>query len=182
MTAQSWTTVVNWTTNAGLSGAANGGAGSSAALLDISATPQFQFQANQLQERSIIELIAEGTLSATGTPTILIGFYWGGIAGISLANNVAIATGTNPAAWRWRLEYEGVVRTAGPTGTIIGGGTLLLGTSLTVFSVIPISGIAQATVTIDTTVAKSLTVGAQWGTANAANLITCNKFLIKSSA
>jgi hypothetical protein len=38
---------------------------------------------------------------------------------------------------------------------------------------------AARTVTIDTTAAKAISIGAQWGTANASNTITCNDISVK---
>lgn len=119
-------------------------------------------------------LKAWGTFSNTSTPTLLLGFYYGGVAGTALAASSAITTTTGATNWPWRLEYEGMVRTDGATGTIVGQGKLYIATSLTAWTIRPIPETALATVTIDTTATKVWTVGAQWGTSNAANTIQCH--------
>lgn len=148
----------------------------STTLTDISAAPQVTLPANILEVGSKIELIAFCSFSTTGTPTLLAGFYFGGVAGSTLAVSTAITTGTGAAAWPLILRYRGTVRTAGSSGSIVGQGELLLGTSLAAFSSRPIpETLAARTLTIDTTASKIITVGAQWGTANASNTITCNE-------
>ena len=143
-------------------------------LKDISIVPQVTLPANALEVGSELELQASGEFSTTGAPTLLLGFYYGGTAGVALAASAAITTGTGAAAWPWVMRWRGVVRSIGTSGTIKGQGILDLGTSLTAFAVSPIP-ITQAlrTVTIDTTVAKAVTVGAAWGTSSVSNSVTC---------
>lgn len=142
-------------------------------LKDVTIVPPPTLPANALEVGSELELQASGEFSTTGTPTLLIGFYYGGAAGVALAASAAITTGTGAAAWPWVMKWRGVVRGIGATGSIKGAGELKLGTSLTAYSVnvIPITQ-ALRTVTIDTTAAKALTVGAAWGTSSASNSIT----------
>lgn len=128
--------------------------------------------AGQLNEGTIIRLTAFGTFSNTGTPTLLLGFYYGGVAGTALAASSAITTTTGATNWYWRMEYDGTVRTTGSSGTIMGSGKLYIPTSLTAWTIRPIPETALATVTIDTTLSKILTVGAQWGTSSASNTLT----------
>lgn len=154
----------------------------SVTLTDISATGGRTVDANFLQPGSVIQLEAFGSFSTTGTPTLLIGAYWGGVAGTKLAATGATTTGSAAASWPWRLFYQGIVRTGGATGTIIGSGYLMLGTSLTAVTTIPIDASAIAAVTVDLTTSKALTVGAQWGTSSASNTITCHGHLIKNVA
>jgi hypothetical protein len=149
----------------------------SIALTDISPAPQVVPSAAVMLEVGMeFEAYAYGEFSTTATPTLLLGFYWGGVAGVALAASTAITTGTTAAAWPWRLFYRGRVRSLGTSGSIKGVGQLDLGTSLTALSTtwIPTTAAAR-TVTIDTTPAsaKALTVGAQWGTSSASNTITC---------
>lgn len=148
----------------------------SVTLTDISPAPQIVVPANALDNGQILRLKAFGVLSTTVTPTILAGFYWGGVAGTALAASAAITTGSGVTNVPWELEYEGRVRTTGTGGTIMGRGTFQLGTSVSAVTVNPIPATALATVTIDTTTAKVISVGAQWGTANASNTITCHHF------
>lgn len=152
---------------------------SSTTLTDVSLAPQVTLPANFLEVGMKLQLDAYLTFSTTGTPTLLAGFYYGGVAGSALAASSAITTGSGAAAWSVVLRYRGQVRAVGSSGSIVGQGELLLGTSLTAFSTRPIPEVAASrTVTIDTTSAKALTVGAQWGTSSASNTITCNDFTV----
>lgn len=152
---------------------------SSTTLTDVSTAPQITLPANFLEAGMRVQLDADLTFSTTGTPTLLLGFYYGAVAGSALAASSAITTGSGAASWSARLRYLGKITAVGSSGSITGHGTLELGTSLTAFSVRPIPEVAASrTVTIDTTAAKALTVGAQWGTSNASNTITCNNFLV----
>src|SRR5690242_14752783 len=151
----------------------------STTLTDISPTPPVVIPANMLEIGSEIELRGHGQFSTTATPTLLVGFYYGAVAGAALAASAATTTGT-ATAWPWMLEYRGVVRAVGTSGSIQGEGRFYLGTSLTVFSVNAMPATAAArTVTIDTTTAKSITIGAQWSAASASNTITCNDISVK---
>lgn len=154
----------------------------SVALTDISPAPQIVPSAAVMLEPGMeFELNAYGEFSTTGTPTLLLGFYWGGVAGVALAASTAITTGTTAAAWAWSLYYRGRLRVIGTSGSIKGLGMLQLGTSLTAMapSWIPTTQ-ALRTVTIDTTPAgaKPLTVGAQWGTSSVSNTVTCHDLSI----
>lgn len=148
----------------------------STTLTDVSPTPQIVLPANLLDVGQILRLKAFGVFSNTVTPTLLLGFYYGGVAGTALAASAAITTASGVTNVPWEIEYEGRVRSTGSAGTIMGRGTLQLGTSVSAVSVSPIPVTALATVTIDTTTAKTVTVGAQWGTSSASNTLTCHHF------
>lgn len=153
----------------------------SVTLTDVSRPPQKQFAAYTLQKGSEFELVARGNFSTTGTPTLLLGFYYGGVAGVALAASAAITTGTTAASWPWYLYYNGRVRDDGVAGSINGMGYLMLGTSLTAFAApapIPTT-LALRTVTIDTTIVKNITVGAQWGTNSVSNSLVCNDLSVR---
>jgi hypothetical protein len=148
---------------------------SSTTITDVSPAPAIVIPANTLELGSEIVLEARCAFSNTGTPNLTIGFYYGGVAGVALAASSAVATTTGAASWPIILRYRGRVRSVGSSGSIVGQGEYLLGTSLTSFSVRPIpETLAARTVTIDTTTAKSITVGATWGTSSASNTLTCN--------
>lgn len=152
----------------------------STTLTDISPAPQIVLPANLLEIGSEIEINAFGNFSTAGTPTLLIGIYYGAVAGVALAASTAVTTGSAAASWPWMLRYRGIVRSNGATGSINGQGEFLLGTALTSFSARPIpETLALRTVTVDTTTAKSITIGAQWGTSSASNTITCNDISVK---
>lgn len=152
----------------------------STTLTDISAAPNIVLPANLLEIGSEIEIRGMGQFSTTGTPTLLIGVYYGAVAGVALAATAATTTASGAAAFPWMFEYRGVIRANGSTGSINGQGRLYLGTSLTAFSVVVAPATAAArTVTIDTTTSKAITMGAQWSAASASNTITCNDISVK---
>lgn len=153
---------------------------SSTTLTDVSPTPAIKLPANILEPGTEIELYAEGQFSNTSTPTLLLGFYYGGVAGTALAASSAITTTTGATAWPWQLTWRGTVRSSGTSGSIQGQGRLYLGTSLVAVTTrfIP-ETLAARTVTIDTSVEKSITVGAQWGTSNASNTLTCTNISVQ---
>ena len=152
----------------------------STTLTDVSRAPQKQLAAMQLEEGTELELEAWGTFSTTGTPTLLLGFYYGGVAGVSLGATAATTTGSGAASWPFMMSYRGRVRATGTSGSIVGQGRLYLGTSLTAFSVVALPATAAArTVAIDTTIVKTITVGAQWGTSSASNALICNDLSVR---
>lgn len=140
--------------------------------------------ANELKLGSKVELEAFGEFSTTGTPTLQVGFIYGAVAGaaggVTLAASGAIVTASAAASLPWHAKWVGTVTQVGATGVIYGHGILDLGTSLTAFaaSALPVTAAARS-VTIDTTAAKLLGVGAAWGTSAAANSITVDLFTAK---
>lgn len=148
----------------------------STTLTDVSPTPQITIPANFLQPGMTLRVKAAGTFSNTGTPTLLLGVYYGGVAGTALAATSAVTTTTGATNWQWTVEYFGKVRTLGSSGTIMGFGAVDIGTSLTALTHRPIPETALANVTIDTTASKAVTLGAQWGTSSASNTLTCVHF------
>jgi hypothetical protein len=152
----------------------------SVTLSDVSPAPPIVIPANLLEIGMELEIRAHGQFSNTGTPTLLLGIYYGGVAGVALAASSAITTTTGAAAWPFMLDYRGIVRSIGTTGSINGQGRLYLGTALTAFTVRPVpETLAARTATIDTTTAKAVTVGAQWGTSSASNTLTVNDISVK---
>jgi hypothetical protein len=127
----------------------------------------------QLRLGSKIKIEAEGEFSTTVTPTLVLGFYIGTVAGVitlPLAESSAITTTSGAAAFPWRLEYRGIITALGTAGSIVGCGNLELGTSLTAISSVPIP-ITQAlrTVAWDTTIARAIGVCATWNTNSVSN-------------
>lgn len=147
---------------------------SSSTLADASPLPSIVLPANFLDVGTRIQITAYGTFSNTATPTLLLGFYYGGVGGVALAATSAITTTTGATNWPFRLYYEGHIRSLGTAGTIMGTGYLDIATSLTALTHRPIPETALATVSIDTTAAKAVTLGAQWGTLSASNTLTCH--------
>jgi hypothetical protein len=154
---------------------------SSTALTDISPAPQITLGGNFLNYAGArMRLKAFGSFSTSGTPTLLVGFYYGGVAGVALAASGATTTGSGASSWPWNADLLLEVRTTGTSGSVMCAGAVNLGTSLTAFQGVPIPAAALATVSVDTTTAKALTVGAQWGTSSASNTITCQVLDIES--
>jgi len=159
--------------------AADGAAyASSTTLTDVSPAPQLVIPANSLEVGMTIRIVGVAKWSNTSTPTLLAGFYYGGVAGVALAATSAITTTTAATNWQLRLEYQGMVRSIGSSGTIVGSGFCDIATSLTAVTHRPIPETAIAAVTIDTTTAKAVTMGAQWGTNSASNTLTCVYFSV----
>jgi hypothetical protein len=153
----------------------------STTLTDISVAPQFTLPANFLLAGSALRFTAHGVFSNTGTPTLLLGIYYGGVAGVALAASAATTTTTGATNWKWRVRLETTIRSSGQaTGTAWSQGELSLGTSATAMTTLALPGGTPAAVTVDTTAAKTLTVGAQWGTSSASNTITLHGFYIES--
>ena len=175
---QTWESLLNGPAQV----AAGSAYASSVTLTDVSPLPNTAIGANSLVPGSVIRLTAFGVLSTTGTPTILLGFYYGGVAGTALAATTAITTGSGVTNVPWRMEYQGIVRSVGASGTIMGAGEVHLGTSVSAWTSYPLPQTAMATVSIDTTTAKDVTVGAQWGTSSASNSLVCHAILVESVA
>lgn len=154
----------------------------STTLTDVSPLPPIKLPANFLEIGTEIEILAEGQFSNTGTPTLLLGLYLGGVAGVALAASGAVTTITAATAWPWQLWYRGTVRAIGTAGSIQGQGRLYMPASLTQFQAtyaIPITAAAR-TVAIDTSIEKTLTVGAQWGASSASNTLTCTNITVQT--
>lgn len=182
--AQFWTVPLNAGT---VSGTTTGSAlTASTTLTDVSpgaTTQAFAFAAGQIAYvGQTFRIKASGILSATSTPTLLMGVYYGGVAGTALAATAATTTGAQATA-PWFLEYTGRITTLGASGAILGQGWVV-GIAATTggppapanaFTFMPAS---PASVTINTTTQNALTIGAQWGTNNASTL-TVNQFVVE---
>jgi hypothetical protein len=145
---------------------------------NISPTPEIILPANTLEPGSELWLEADGEYTTTATVTFGFGFLYGATGPVTLAVGTALASGAAATSWPWHAEWKGRVRTVGATGTIQGSGWWILGTSLAVFSApqaMPVT-LALRTVTIDTTLAKELRVGAVCGTSAAGNTVKVNRF------
>lgn len=153
---------------------------SSSSLTDVSPAPQLVLPANFLYVGQALRLTAFGVFSTTGTPTLLTGFYYGGVAGVALAASGAVATASSVTNVPWRMEATCTVRSTGSTGTIMVNGVQYIGTTVSAWGNTPLPITALATVTIDTTSAKAITVGAQWGTISSSNTLTCHQFICEA--
>lgn len=132
-----------------------------------------------LQPGSIIEVQGWGTFSNTATPTLILGVYYGGVAGTALIASTAVTTTTAATNWAWYIKFIGRVTATGTAGTIEPMGEVHFPTALTTFTARRLPETALAAVTIDTTVNKAITIGATWGTASASNTLTCRGMIVE---
>jgi hypothetical protein len=152
---------------------------SSTTLTDISPAPQLVLPANYLYIGQRLRLTAYGIYSAVSTPTLLLGAYYGGVAGTALAATAANTAG-NGASWPWQLYLDIYVRTVGSSGTLWVNGLVNLGSSLTAYTGYALPSSQTQPITVNTTTANALTVGAQWGASSASNTITCEDAYIEA--
>lgn len=175
-----------WTAPIGPMASADGAAyASSTTLTDVSpgaAASPITLPGGVLQLGTQLRIRSMWTASNTATPTLLAGFYYGAVAGTALAASSAITTTTAMSGWTWIMEYFGVVQTVGTSGKIMGSGRIHVPTSLTAWTIRPIPETTPAQVTIDTTVAKAITTGLQWGASNASNTATCRMLSVETLA
>jgi hypothetical protein len=155
---------------------------SSTTLTDISPAPQLVVPANYLYPGQRLRVEAYGIFSTTtGTPTLLLGAYWGGVAAVTpLAATAANATVNSLTAVPWQLRLNIRVITVGAAGTVWCAGWAKMATSLTTMTEYALPSTQTMPITINTTTANALTIGAQWGTSSASNTITCEDCLIEA--
>jgi hypothetical protein len=172
-------TTLAYTQALGLAGADGASYNTSVTLTDISpggiADPKWFPGGEFLKVGTEIELDAWGTYQVNATtPTLLLGFYLGGVAGVALGATSAV-TVTNSATvnWKWRLHLDCVIQATGTSGKISCDGYSELSTSLTAVTRRNMPEVAWAQTTIDTTVQKAITVGAQWSASAAGNIAIC---------
>lgn len=155
---------------------------SSTSLTDISpgaatAGQAFTFPANYLQTGQQYTVRAKGIVSNTGTPTLLLGLYYGAAAGVALATTGTATTASSLSNSIWSLEADlrvdgvgtsGAIRTLGSVNGPYSGSVML-----------PAAGSSSGnSVTVDTSTAKALTLAAQWSASSASNSIQCVTFQV----
>lgn len=178
MPAQFWNSMINSPAST-VDGAALASSTSLTTISPSSTTsPDFVVPANWLYVGQILRLTATGRFSTTGAPTLLIGAYWGGSAGVSLGNTGALTSVSGAANTTWRYQCEIVVRSTGTSGTFMTTGTASGITAITAIAQVPAT--APAVATVDTTAAKALVIAAQWGTNSASNTITQHTWMIEA--
>lgn len=168
-----------WVTPQGPFHIADGAAyANSAALTDVAPTPQILLGAGQLEIGSRFEFSAVFRYSNTGTPTLTLGLYTGtigqaiGSAAVLAVSSAltTVTTVTNRTCW---IKGHGHVRAHGASGSVFATAKV---SNVTTGLLDMAPATAPAAVTVDTTVARYVTLGATWGTANAANTLTCHEF------
>lgn len=146
----------------------------SAALTDVAPTPQVILPAGMLEIGTRLEWYAFGRYSNTGTPTLALGIYSGTIgqaigSAAALCVTSTLTTVSGVTNRTWRLEGHAQVRAVGSSGSIM---SIAEVSNVTTNGTDLAPATAPAAVTVDTTVARYLTVGATWGTASASNTLT----------
>jgi hypothetical protein len=176
MPVQTWEAVVN----SGAPYQTTDGAAytASTSATDVSPAPQITLPANYYYVGQVFRLTAFGLMSAASAPTLVLGFYYGGVAGTALCATVATTT-QNTANTLWRAEALCRVRTLGSSGVInsVGWCTGIASTPATLTQM-PATGATGNAVTVNTTTANAWTLGATWGTNNASTL-TCYAFVLE---
>jgi len=132
-----------------------------------------------------------GVVAAANTLTLRV--RWGGVAGILLGSSGVVNLATTGGTFGFRWEGEISCRASGPTGLLMHCGLATFSNRL--YSVPPLAaelvpimfsqgsgGAAQANVPVqvDTTTDKLLSFSAQYGTANAANVLTTQQALLEA--
>jgi hypothetical protein len=152
---------------------------------DISPVPQLVIPQQYMEVGLELWLEAWGELSATGTPTFALGFWFNGAAGAAptsiLAQNALTTLVTTAAAWPWYARWRGRLRAAAggaSGGSWNGQGEVSVGGSLTAWqsgypAPIPTTAAAR-TVACDVSAARAVGVGAAWGTSSASNTVKVN--------
>lgn len=145
---------------------------SSNTATDVSPAPQFLSQTyGPMYPGQKWRFTGYAIASNTGTPTLNLGVYYGGVAGQALATSGAVTTTTAMSSWWWRIEVISEVITIGSSGAVRSFGWIYIPTSATAVTVQQMSATAQD-VTVNTTTNSALTFGATWGTSNASNTLT----------
>jgi hypothetical protein len=174
MPAQFWESTVN---SPGLG--AGTALSNSTVLTDIGPAPQYVVPANYLYVGQRWQIRGYGIYSSTGTPTLLLGIYYGGVAGTAIVATAANAVASGAASDPWRIEVDISVRTVGSSGTVWANGWAKVGSSLTAYTEYALPSSQTQPITINTTTANAWSIGAQWGTANSSNTITCEDLIVE---
>lgn len=133
---------------------------------------------NYLKPGTTIRTEAFGTFSTTGTPTLVIGAYYGTTA---LAVNAALTTASGAATLPWHLRLVSQVRQIANEAAIavVTHGELVYGTTVSATTQIPVPGIALATVNVDNTSANEWSVQATWSASSASNIVVLHGLVIE---
>lgn len=156
----------------------------SAVATDISPAAQFSFGADGFSKPGEFVVVeAAGILStaASANPTLLLGIYWGGIAGTVLGTFPAWTAVVSAASWAWSLRVKVVWRAVGASGTAsayTAGFCLMPATASAYQAAVPITTAQPVAASLDTTASKTLTLGATWSSAVASTSVTCQQFTV----
>jgi hypothetical protein len=126
--------------------------------------------ADLLEVGSVIRVNMTGHYSTTGTPTFELAINFNGT---ELATTGAKSLETSGTNIGWRLWFEVVCRSVGASGTVVASG-------IARFNLDGEFGMVKTSaVTIDTTGTLTISALGTWGTADAANTLTCQTAVIE---
>lgn len=164
----------------------------STALTDVSpgaGTAGLAFSIGQdypvLKIGSLVRVTAAGIFSTEGAPKLKLGLYWGGVAGVALAETVEVTcpTTTN-AVWTLnatiRILETGTSGKASTLGTVTGIEAVSAAAASAGVTMLPGTSASGGESTVNTQEAKVLTLGAKWGTAVAANTLTVYQWIVET--
>lgn len=153
--------------------------------------PNVTLPSGYMQDGRVLRLTAFGKYSTTGTPTMIFGLRWGGVAGTLLCKSAAVTTPSGVTNCGWQVEILIQTRSNGATGTIMANGTLevFAGVAPTVASATggaattPMMNggtITPAAVTVDLTADTALALTLTWSAASASNTATGLNYELES--
>lgn len=154
--------------------------------------PDFNIPAFYMAPGRTLRILAFGVVSnvVTTPGTLILRVRWGGVAGVVLLASAAQGLDTTARTNAlWALEAIIVCRTSGATGTFMSGGemkniNLLSSTAANLLPALlgsagtPLAS-GNVAVTVDTTIAKLLSVTAQFSVATSPTNLTCQQRLLE---
>lgn len=154
---------------------------STAALVDITPVPAYSLPANTLVPGEVFHVKAFGRYTCGTTATnLLLGLYYGGTGGVLLAGTLSTqALTVSQTNVPWEIDYTFVVRALGTSGSVWGKGWVDLATSVSAVTHLTIPSTANAAVTVDTTTAKAISVGATLSQVTGAPTVTCDHMILE---
>lgn len=183
MSRQFWSETLAWATASGTA-VANSTA-------ETILFPNVTIPANYLQDGRGLRVRAFGQYSTTGTPTMIFGSRWGGVAGVLLCKTAACTTQSGVTAATFDLDFIIQTRSNGSSATVMANGAARVFANLagTVASatgeglVTPMTNggvITPAVATIDATADTALSLTLTWSAASASNTATGLNYTIEA--
>lgn len=128
--------------------------------------------AGRLTAGSTIRIRARGIMADTGAPTLRIRVK---VGANTYCDTGAVALAAIAGTHGWIFEADVTVRTAGGAGTAIGNSNFQVSLHLPP----DLDTINTATTALDTTIANTVDVTFQWGTADPANTLTVTHYTME---
>jgi hypothetical protein len=135
-------------------------------------TPDVSLPAGYAQAGMVFRVRGAGVYSTTGTPTLTLGVATGTSGSGTFLCSVGTATGSGVTNVSWEVDAIVKFVSVGSSGQAWAVGHVI-GVTANLVTTMPASGTAPTAVTVNTTAAVPLWVGANWSAASASNTITC---------